>query len=257
MTNAGNRSTGGEKGTSVLLPLRPPNYEPRVLIAGGDPAPAQMTSEWIDLSAPTPAWTSLPNLNQARDNQVNSVLLPDGRVLVVGGVAVGPDGGFAELFDSRNPTAGWERCAPMQTKRGYHSTAILLTDGSVLVGGDPPGTWGAGGSIANERYYPSYCFQPRPAITGSPAAVDYGASFTVSTPQAASIGEIVLLRPGAVTHGFNMSQRFVECTITGHGAASVQATAPPDGTVAPPGWYLLFIVDTARVPSRAAWIRLS
>ncbi|MFL5936215.1 MAG: galactose oxidase-like domain-containing protein [Gaiellaceae bacterium] len=256
-TIAGERSTGGEKGTSVLLPLRPPGYEPRVLTAGGDPLPAQQTSELIDLSLATPAWTSLPNLNQARDNQVNSVLLPDGRVLVVGGVAVGPDGGPAELFDPEHPEAGWERCAPMKYKRGYHSAAILLMDGSVLVGGDPPGTWGAGGSTPNERYFPSYYFQPRPAITGSPALVNYGSTFTISSPNAPSINEVVLLRPGAVTHGFNMSQRFVGCEITGGGPTSVQAKAPPDADTAPPGWYLLFIVDSARVPSVAAWIRLT
>src|SRR5207253_4668755 len=55
-TIAGNRSTAGERGTSVLLPLRPPAYVPRVLIAGGDPTPAQQTAEIIDLSAAMPAW---------------------------------------------------------------------------------------------------------------------------------------------------------------------------------------------------------
>jgi FtsP/CotA-like multicopper oxidase with cupredoxin domain len=256
-TVAGERSTGGEKGTSVLLPLRPPGYEPRVLNAGGNLLSARQSSEWIDLSAATPAWTALPDLNVIRDNQVNSVLLPDGRVLVVGGVAAGPDGGPAEIFDPEDPIGGWERCAPMKYKRGYHSAAILLTDGSVLVGGDPPGTWGDGGFTPNERYFPSYCFGGRPAITGSPALLHYGAMFTINTPNAPSITEVVLIRPGAVTHGFNMSQRFIGCEITGGGATSVTAQSPPDGNVAPPGWYLLFIVDSARIPSTGAWIRLS
>lgn len=178
-------------------------------------------------------------------------------MLVVGGVAVGPDGGPAEIFDPEHPAAGWERCASMKYKRGYHSTAILLTDGSVVVGGDPPGTWGAGGSTPNVRYYPSYCFAARPSITGSPATINYGATFTINSPSAPSITEVVLLRPGAVTHGFNMSQRYVGCALTGGGPISVQAHAPPDGDVAPPGCYLLFIVDSARAPSTAAWIRLT
>jgi Domain of unknown function (DUF1929) len=131
-------------------------------------------------------------------------------------LAAGPDGGPAEIFDQEDPTGGWERCAPMKYKRGYHSAAILLTDGSVLVGGDPPGTWGDGGFTPNERYFPS-CFAGRPAITGSPALLHYGATFTINTPNAPAITEVVLIRPGAVTHGFNMSQRFIGCEITGAG----------------------------------------
>jgi len=67
----------------------------------------------------------------------------------------------------------------------------------------------------------------------------------------------VLIRPGAVTHGFNQSQRLVGCEITGRGATSLQVKAPPDGNIAAPGYYLLFLVDTARVPSVAAWIRVT
>ena len=150
-TIAGERSTGGERGTSVLLPLRPPAYVPRVLIAGGDPAAARQTAEVIDLSAPTPAWTALPNLNRPRMHQVNTVLLPDGRVMLAGGIDAA-DGGPAELFDPRNPAAGWELCATMSIPRGYHSAAILLADGSVLMGGDRPGAWKSGETTAHERY---------------------------------------------------------------------------------------------------------
>jgi galactose oxidase-like protein len=66
----------------------------------------------------------------------------------------------------------------------------------------------------------------------------------------------VLIRPGAVTHGFNQSQRFVGCVVTGAAGGKVSAVAPPDGTVAPPGFYLLFLVDGSRVPSIGRWIRL-
>ena len=84
-TNAGDRSTSGEKGTSVLLTLRPPDYEPRVIIAGGNIAGTEDSAEMIDLSQPAPAWTNLPNLNQPRAQQFTSVLLPDGRVFIAGG----------------------------------------------------------------------------------------------------------------------------------------------------------------------------
>ena len=61
----GNRSTGGEKGTSVLLMLRPPDYKPIVYIIGGNTPTTQKTAEMIDLSAAAPAWTALPDLNVA------------------------------------------------------------------------------------------------------------------------------------------------------------------------------------------------
>ena len=140
----------------------------------------------------------------------------------------------------------------MAHPRGYHSAAILLPDGSVIVGGDPNG-----GSTPNERYLPSYFFKPRPAITGAPASVAHGAALTIQTATPAAISEVVLLRAGAVTHAFNHNQRSIGCAITGTTATAVNATAPPDGTIAPPGHYLLFVLDHDRVPSPGAWMTAS
>jgi FtsP/CotA-like multicopper oxidase with cupredoxin domain len=255
-TLAGERSSSGEKGTSVLLPLRPPAYAPHVLIAGGDFAPAQKTAEIIDLSAATPAWQALPDLNVGRPHQVNSVLLPDGRVMVAGGIDA-LDGGPTEVFDPRDPDAGWELCTTMSIPRGYHSAAILLADGSVLMGGDRPGQWKSGETTQHERYYPSYFSLARPLINAAPATIAYGTQFAVQTPSPASIAEAVLMRPGAVTHGFNMSQRLIECTIAGVTPTEVQIQTPPDGNIAPPGPYLLFILTAAGAPSLGRWVRLS
>jgi FtsP/CotA-like multicopper oxidase with cupredoxin domain len=253
-TIAGNRSTGGEKGTSVLLPLNAPDYRPRVIIAGGNTNTSKKTAEIIDLGAVSPAWSALPDLNQERAEQVNTVLLPDGRVFLAGGVMGA--GGLTELFDPENPAAGWTQCPGMTYSRGYHSSAILLADGSVLMGGDQAGMWKSGETTPHERYFPWYFARTRPGITSAPSSAGYGATISVDTPQAPSILRAVLMRPGAVTHGFNMSQRAVVCAITARGATSIHVQMPPDGTVAPPGWYLLFIVDGGRVPSTARWIRL-
>jgi plastocyanin len=238
-------------GTALLLPLKPPQYEQRVMILGGSAADAQQTAEWIDLSVANTVWQALPNLNVPRD-KVNSVLLPDGRVLIVGGIETLPDGGPAEIFDPEDPTSGFQLGPNMKRVRGYHSAALLLPDGSVVMGGDPNG-----GSTRNERYVPPYFFKPRPTIGASPATIAYGVGFAVQAPLPAAIAEIVLMRPGAVTHGFNQNQRYVGCAISGRTATEVQATAPPDGTIAPPGWYLLFLVDSDRIPSEAVWIRLT
>jgi hypothetical protein len=243
-------------GTAVLLPLEPPDYKARVLVAGGAPAAAQQSAEWIDLSAPAPAWIPLPNLNVARD-KLNSVILPDGRIVVAGGTPYSiADGGPAELFDPKDPTAGWQIGPSMKHPRRYHSAAILLADGSVLMGGDTDGGRD-GGSLTNERYLPSYFFMTRPVITSSPASVAYGATFSVGTTKPGAIATAVLMRPGAVTHAFNQSQRYVGCMVAPAGAANVQVTAPPNGNIAPPGWYLLFLVDHDRVPSEGVWIRVN
>jgi plastocyanin len=237
------------EGTAVLLPLRPPSYEPRVLICGGSPLDAQDSSEWIDLSQPMPAWLDAGPLNVPR-SRLNSVLLPDGRVMIVGGATdARPDGGPVEIFDPDDPGAGWIAGPTMVHRRDYHSAAILLPDGSVLVGGDPD-------SGEHERYYPSYFFRPRPTITNAPALVAHGTVFTVQSPQASSIAEVVLMRPGAVTHAFNANQRSVACTFT-RSIGNLSVTAPTSASVAPRGWYLLFIVDSDRGPSRGRWIRLS
>jgi hypothetical protein len=245
----------------VLLALEPPGYRPRVLICGGTgntrltwnagEGGAMKTAEWIDLSAAAPAWQSLPDMNIER-GKLNSVLLPDGRVAVLGGWANPPDGGPIEIFDPEDPTAGWELGPSMKYHRGYHSSAILMPDGSIVVGGDPNGP-----TTPNERYLPSYMFKPRPQITGAPAAIGYGQSFSVQTPSPNAIARVVLMRPGAVTHAFNMSQRSVGCAITAATGTAVTATAPPDGNVSPPGHHLLFLIDHDRTPSEGAWIRLS
>jgi len=54
-----------------------------------------------------------------------------------------------------------------------------------------------------------------------------------------------------------MSQRGIECVISGLGAGTLNVDTPPHANVAPPGWYLLFILNSARVPSQGRWIRLT
>jgi hypothetical protein len=250
----GNRSTGGEKGTSVLLMMRPPDHKPIACIMGGNPAAAEKTAETIDLSVPTPAWSSLPDLNVARAQQFTATLLPDGRVFIAGGVSGGADGGVCEIFDPRNPGDGWVIGPSMKYVRTYHSSFILLADGSILAGGDPQS---GGGPTPHERFFPDYFDMLRPVISGAPATVNYGASFGVNTPNAGDITEVVLLRSGAVTHGFNMSQRGLECVVSGVGAGVLTVDMPANANLAPPGWYLLFILNSSRVPSMGRWVRVT
>ena len=250
-------STGGEKGTSVMFTLRPPNYEVRVMIIGGNTADAGHTSEIIDLSQPMPAWESPTELelNVPRPFQCHSILLPDGRVMLCGGVQTGPDGGPVEIFDPEDPASGWKLGPVMTHKRTYHSSAVMIPDGSVIAGGDPAGAGSA--PTPHERYYPDYFTAPRPQISNAPLLANYGTSITIDTPQAALIGEVALMRPAAMTHGWNMSQRRIELEITNVAGTSIDAAIPANANVVPPGWYLIYVLDGNRVPSEGHWIRIT
>ena len=248
-TTRGTRGTN-MNGTSILLPLRP-GEQPKVMIIAGQPFAVQRSVQSIEPMAAAPAWVDEENLNELRD-QCTAILLPDGRVLVVGGMTdSGGGGGPVETYNPQDPAAGWKVGPASGYPRLYHSTMILLPDGSVLIGGDDDGP------DPCERYYPEYYDQPRPAISSAPpATVGYNTALTINTNEAAHITEVLLMRPGAATHGFDMSQRTIELAISASDARSVTVTSPLDTNWAAPGHYMLFIVDNNRVPSPARWIRL-
>src|SRR5262249_51217394 len=143
--------------------------------------------------------------------------------------------------------------------RLYHSNSLLLPDASVaLLGGNP-----VRGSYEQriEIYRPSYLFKldgsaaTRPAIRGvSPGPQPLGGTFHGQTADAADIASVALIRPGAPTHAFDMEQRLVGLSYTA-GAGVLNVTAPPNGNIAPPGYYMLFILNSAGVPSTARFVQ--
>ena len=231
----------------------------KVLIAGGSPISSNgagtttNTAEVIDFSTKRPIWQYIAPMNIARMNE-NLVLLPDGTVLVVGG---GGGGRYAnpvltpELYD---PVAGtWTLMAPQVGTRTYHSTAAVMPDGRVLsAGADDKGIY----QQTYEMFSPPYLFKgPRPTITSSPATLTYGAQFTINTPDAASITRVALMRPSATTHADDMDQRYVDLTFT-VGSGQITATAPPNANYAPPGYYMLVIVNSSGVPSVMPFLQI-
>ena len=248
-------------GTSVLLPLSPDDsYRARVMILGGA-NPALATTDLIDLSASTPQWQPGPPMSQARI-QLNATILPSGRVLVMGGSRVNDDETTASLnADLFNPATNTFTSAGANTiPRVYHSGSLLLPDATVmLVGGNRVrGTYQPGIEI----YSPAYLFNAdgttatRPAIGSVPGAIGYGQAFQIQTQDAASVQSVVLVRPGAQTHAFDMDQRLVRMSFTS-GSDQLTVTAPPNGNIAPPGYYMLFILNAAGVPSHAKFVQLS
>jgi len=257
-----NYGTTRSYGTSVLLPLMPANgYAPRVMIFGGG-NPSTATTEIIDPSAATPVWQYGPNMSQPRI-QMNATLLPSGKVLLTGGSKNDEDAATASLnADLYDPTTNTFSSAGANAfPRLYHSNALLLPDATVLLNGGNPqrGNY----QQRQEVYKPAYLFNSsgtpanRPTISSvNPGAVRYGSTFQVVTAEATDISSVALIRPGSPTHAFDQDQRFVGLSFTA-GSGVLNVTAPPNGNIAPPGYYMLFILNSAGVPSVATFVQLT
>jgi hypothetical protein len=262
-TNVATTNYSGTRGygTSVLLPLRPSNnYDPKVMIMGGG-NPATSTTEIIDMGASVPAWQYGPNMSKARI-EMNAVILPNGKVLALGGSVNDEDTSTASLnADLYDPVSNtFSSAGANGYPRLYHSVALLLPDATV---------WSAGGNPSRgnyvrqmEIYKPAYLFNPdgtmatRPSITSVPSSIAYSSAFTVATPDAANISSVVLVRNGTVTHAFGMDQREVGLSFT-TGSGTLTVTAPPNGNIAPPGYYMLFILNNSGVPSVASFVQVT
>ena len=241
----------------------------KVLVAGG--GASSKDARVIDVNGTTPQVTQTAPMANGR-RQHNLTVLADGSVLATGGNSSGA--GLVDLANGVyaaerwNPATGaWTTLAAESVTRQYHSTALLLADGRVLSSGG-----GICGTCDQVRYLaknaqvftPPYLFRTdgsgelaeRPQIAAAPAAASYGLPFQIDTPQAASIAKVALVRLGAVTHSVNMEQRYVPLSYTS-GAGSLTATAPANANIAPPGVYMLFVVDAAGVPSVAKMVTVT
>ena len=235
----------------------------KILVAGGGSSVKDARVINLNGASPTTAATA-PMAYGRRQN--NLTLLADGTALATGGNSSGAglvdlnNGVYAaELW---NPATGaWKTLAAQQVTRQYHSTALLLPDGRVLSsGGGICGTCDQVRYLAKnaEVFTPPYLYKkdgsgqlaPRPAVTAAPATIGYAAPWQISTPDAGSIVKAGLVRLGAVTHSVDMDQRYIPLAFTA-GSDTLTATAPANANIAPPGPYMLFVVNADGVPSVA------
>ena len=248
-------------GSAVLLPLTPANnYAARIIIMGGmgSTPVATNTTELLDMSQSNPQWVYGATMSLPRV-EMNAVLLPTGKILAVGGSANDEDNSTASLTaDLYDPATNLFISAGSNVfPRLYHSTALLLPDATVVLSGGNPQQGVYEPHI--EVYQPAYLFNAdgslavRPSMTGVPATIGYGAGFGVATD--ADVASVVLVHPGAPTHSFDMGQRFIGLSFTrGSGNDSITVVGPPNGNIAPPGFYMLFLVNKAGVPSIASFV---
>jgi hypothetical protein len=272
--------------TSVLLPLLPTNDYAASVLMCNDLEPIR-----IDLGAATPTWQvagTRPtdfNLNNRRRQYACSTILPNGTVLVNGGFNDPEDDpaeavNEVEIYDPgidwttgayiSGNLGSWSTRTPpgeiAQVPRNYHSTALLLPDGSVWTAGSSKGSASGDPLVVGERrieiYEPDYFANPaRPDLTNAPTSIDYNSNtFNIRTPQRNQIQRVALIRCGSATHAGDFDQRYVGCSFTPTGGVADGLTVqyPTDASVLPPGYYMLWIVNNAGLPCKnAKFIRVA
>lgn len=287
-------------GSAVLLPLAPDSPRSRVLVVGGqhednaehrsfdERQPATSTAEIFDIDpgaelSKQPGWRQIAPMRHARI-LCDATLLADGQVLISGGAGRGWGNANDEaVYESELFDPGTEKFRPAATAatdRRYHSVALLQPDGTLLKAGSTGGFGDrATGTDAYmqvhttaERYYPPYLWRgPRPSIKrvtpgwNSSGRTDlfHGGTFTITAtgPSLEGAARAALIRPGAITHGNNMDQRYVWLHIDDQSADgddwSLTAAVPANPAAAPPGDYLLVVVDSSGVPSPAEFVRVA
>jgi Domain of unknown function (DUF1929)/FG-GAP-like repeat len=242
---------GGGDGTGVLneactAPVPNPTNAARIINLNAT------SPEWKSSTDPSPI---VDGMKTSRTYQ-NATLLPDGKVLVTGGYnAAGPV--YKTEMWTPGATLGqqWKYVADIPSPRGYHATAVLLRDGSVLsAGGQCHVETGTNSTM--EIYKPPYFFQgERPQITFVREHVGYNRPFTVTVNAPAVTDKIVLMRLPSVTHHFDANQRLTELpvTLTQIEDTDVLSTSINDPNQTPPGHYMLFVVRNG-LPSELAEI---
>ena len=184
------------------------------------------------------------------------IILPNGKVVIFGGSSQGTTNPIyiPEMFDPENESQGWVTLPPATVRRVYHGTALLLPDGSVWTASS---TFGACNTeFRTEIFKPAYFSATRPTISGTPVVGDYGQSITIPTPNPSSISRVSLVRLGATTHHYEANVRLIWLQVTGTSSNSITVSAPINANLAPPGYYMIHVLDNSLVPSTAKIIQI-
>ena len=215
----------------------------------------------IDINGPTPEVRPVENMGVARSAWPSSQILADGTVMVSGGSRLVNDAVTAalnpEIWDP--DTEKWTVVSGFKWPRLYHSNSILLKDATVMIagGGNP-------GPVTNynaEIFSPPYLFNDdgspavRPEITAAPEQGAYGQEITLNA-QASEVAKVTFVKTTAVTHSFNVEQRYMELPFSSNSSGTIQVELPTSRTVATPGFYLMFVVNGNGTPSEATIIKL-
>ncbi|KQT59699.1 hypothetical protein ASG52_20140 [Methylobacterium sp. Leaf456] len=212
----------------------------------------------IDINGNAPAVNDTATMNFGR-GWANATVLPTGTVAVTGGSKYNDrgDGDVVLASEFWDPNTGrWSVGASGSVYRGYHSSAILLQNGALVVAGG-----GAPGPVANQNaefFYPPYLFTtvngkaalaPRPQIVSLDTnRLGYGGAMQFEFASQNGVAQVVLIGLSQTTHSFNFTQRRIPLTFT-QADTTVTLRSPASGAIAPPGYYQLVAIDQKGVPS--------
>lgn len=278
-------------GSAVLLPLDENHHVvAEIMVCGGAPRRAfGLTANGIYMNALSTCGRISVSDDRGRWKMEtmpmprvmsDMLILPDGDILIINGA----ERGTAGYNNARSPVTRPVIYRPKNnrfsvmkassTPRLYHSSAILMTDGRVLVGGsNPHAYYNFTGvefptDLSLEAFYPPY-LAPRhnhlkPTILSTDEILIYkktfSATFTVPHFLRKGVVSVRIVAPSFTTHSFSMNQRMVVLKGAAIDAVSSNtyrftAFGPSTKEIAPPGYYLLFIVH-ASIPSSAKWVKI-
>ncbi|MHB1081102.1 MAG: PA14 domain-containing protein [Prosthecobacter sp.] len=244
-------------------------YAPgKVVVAGGltaiDDGTVVSKAFTVDLNGATPVVAPTAPMANARSFS-NSVMLPNGEVMVVGGNTSGQffsDLGTVFTPEIWNPTTGqWRAVADMSVPRNYHSLAMLLPDGRV---------WSGGGGLSGDAltdHQDAQVFTPpqlfnadgtpavRPVITAAPDRIGPASIFTVNASDGVQYFSAISM--SAQTHSVDTGLRHVRFTHTNPSPGVYAVTAPPSINVLTPGYWMMFAVDANGVWSVSRVIQVT
>jgi Domain of unknown function (DUF1929) len=287
-------------GTAVLMPAGPEGSHEVRQFGGSDKPKADLVEPDADALATSTAtsfderkassgWTELTSVRRGALNRprshANTVLLPDGSMVEIGGGWGDKKGGgengapgqwaattfhlTTELWSPKSKR--WRLGPPQREFRTYHSSAVLLPDGRVVSAGDDYSGRFTGADFQRnfvldsaEFYEPPYLFDgnrkaPRPVLRSAPKRIGWDKRARLRVKPARRdrpVTRAVLMAPSATTHAVDMNQRYLPLRVVESARGSLTVWMPADGDIAPPGYYMLFAVDRSGTPSVARWVRL-
>jgi hypothetical protein len=249
-------------GASILLPLQnTSNERGKVLIVGGSTSGTTAATNVVEIedfnqgTSTAPVLRTVASINFARKFLL-PIILPNGKVVIFGGSSQGTTNPIyvPEMFDPENEGQGWVTLPAATVPRVYHGTALLLPDGSVWTASSTVNACTT--ELRTEIFKPSYFSGTRPTISGTPTVGGYGQTITIPTPNPSSISRVSLVRLGATTHHYEANVRLIWLQITGTSSNSITVSAPLSSKLAPPGYYMIHVLDSSLVPSTAQIIQI-
>jgi hypothetical protein len=253
-------STYRHYGPTFLLPFdNDEAVKGKILVAGGSPNSTSVSTNGAEIidydasSTDSPVIRTVAPMEYGRKFAMVSIL-PDGKCAIFGGTRQGTTEYIyvPEVFDPS--TESWQSLPPASVPRGYHTEGILLPDGRVWTAGNTPTT--SVFELRTEIFSPWYMFEPRPTITSVQNVGDYGGTIKINSPDAAKIEHISLIRLQSTTHHYDANLRCVWLQKESRTSNTLFVRAPLNNNIAPPGYYLIHVIDEEGVPSAGKIIKI-